>query len=70
MLPDRSRFGPLYWAVIERRAPADGGADAGGGDCSGSDEDEDEDEEDDGERSGGSSDADEVEGAMAAVEVK
>lgn len=22
MLPDRSRFGPLYWAVIERRAPA------------------------------------------------
>jgi 16S rRNA C967 or C1407 C5-methylase (RsmB/RsmF family) len=23
MLPDRSRFGPLYWAVIERRAAAD-----------------------------------------------
>ena len=23
MLPDRSRFGPLYWAVIERDAAAD-----------------------------------------------
>ena len=22
MLPDKSAFGPLYWAVLERRAPA------------------------------------------------
>ena len=27
MLPDKSAFGPLYWAVIERRAPAEGGGD-------------------------------------------
>ena len=27
MLPDKSAFGPLYWAVIERRAPAEGGDD-------------------------------------------
>ena len=28
MLPDQSRFGPLYWAVIERRAPATAAAHA------------------------------------------
>ena len=39
MLPDRSRFGPLYWAVIERTG--DGGGGPGGG---GESDDEDEDE--------------------------
>ena len=29
MLPDSSRFGPLFWAVIERRAPADEAGEGG-----------------------------------------
>jgi 16S rRNA C967 or C1407 C5-methylase (RsmB/RsmF family) len=44
MLPDRSRFGPLYWAVLERKTSV---AEAAADGTSDGDEDEDDEVEDD-----------------------
>ena len=58
MLPDRSRFGPLYWAVLERKTSV---AEAAADGTSDDEEDEDEDEEaedDEGDANDGSDELD------------